>query len=471
MAADSPHNGRSSKVSMATAKGVPVFLILIVAYVSYILVGPLAISYLINNPDHSRQNIAAGIAFPIVWFFLLIPVAVTYIRLLLVVNFDAGYVPLGHDGLEKEPPPAFWMREVFVCDPSGWPIWCAYCKNWKPDRTHHNRDTGRCILKMDHFCPWVGGVVGERSIKFFLQFLVYALILTTYATILFGYYVAHWKHDVQWMVALGIAGFFTFFLLGMVINSFHLAAMGYTTVEHAGRSCTVFLAVLLPPDMQAAVHGRSPAIQRPARTYHSDAIYDEDSDRPLTSEIDDPSHSSYFSSHLNHGQNWPLRRASRSEYWRGTITYPFAPQQTQQQQGQIAAQPRTFAILEAPPGLNPWDLGSPWRNLGSIFGSKLHHWILPIRHAPAPEHVAAVSFYPLGPDFEWLLEESALRQTSPDEFPEQSTVSSRRRRRRTLPAGWQNGERPDGWWPEKEARRVRHEERRRRRESQRDVIL
>lgn len=29
------------------------------------------------------------------------------------------------------------------------------CDNFKPSRAHHDSVTGRCIVKFDHFCPWV----------------------------------------------------------------------------------------------------------------------------------------------------------------------------------------------------------------------------------------------------------------------------------------------------------------------------
>ncbi len=48
----------------------------------------------------------------------------------------------------------FYTRDVFTCEGDGRPIWCSTCLNWKPDRTHHCREAGRCVKKMDHFCPW-----------------------------------------------------------------------------------------------------------------------------------------------------------------------------------------------------------------------------------------------------------------------------------------------------------------------------
>ncbi|KAK3071998.1 Palmitoyltransferase pfa5 [Teratosphaeriaceae sp. CCFEE 6253] len=461
-----------NKVSLGTARVVPAVLALIVAYATYVVVGPLTINYLLDSPDDVQPRIAAGIAIPIVWLFLLTPVAATYLRLLLVVFLDPGYVPQGDETLRKEPPPDFWMRDVFVCDANGIPIWCHHCRNWKPDRAHHNQDSGRCTLKMDHFCPWVGGVVGERSHKFFLQFLIYAMILTAYLTALMAFFVHKTRHrhsNVHFYVALGVGAFFLLFTLGMVVTSIQYAAMGWTTIEQAGRNSSIHLAVLLPPELQASLLNNGPTIPPPATTRLSSSRSGPGED-PFISEIDDPSHSLYFSN--NGAKNWALRRASRSEFWRGTITYPLSL--PTDRPPLPAPEPRIFAILETPRGMNPWDLGSASRNLGAVFGTKLHHWVLPVQHSPCCDHSSQISFYPLGPQFEDFLEDAGLVQ--PLAVPasrgsgKESTLSERRKRRkRRLERGWQNGERPDYWWGEKEARRREKEARRRAMEG--EVIL
>ncbi|KAK4950713.1 Palmitoyltransferase pfa5 [Elasticomyces elasticus] len=452
MATAAPIYGPRNNTSLGTARVVPVVLALIVAYATYVVIGPLTVSYLLNPPHGVTKRIATGIAIPIVWLFLLLLVAATYLRLLIVVIREPGYIAQGHEDLRKHPSTDFWMRDVFVCDSNGYPIWCQYCLNWKPDRTHHNQDVGRCTLKMDHFCPWVGGVVGERSLKFFLQFLVYAMLLSTYLTAVMAFFVhetLHRNSNVHFYVALGIGAFFLLFTLGMAATSIQYAAVGWTTIEQAGRNDSIHLAVLLPPELQAALNGSMPDAP-PAAVSN------------FTSEIDDPAHGSYFSNN----KNWPLRRASRSEYWRGTITYPlFLPTD---RPPLPAPEMRTFAILETPRGLNVWDLGSAWRNLGSVFGTKLHHWVLPVRHSPCCDHSSAVSFYPMGPQFEDFLEDAGLVQPLPPSrgFGKESTVSEQRRRKRKLERGWQNGERPTGWDASEQARRARKEERRR----ERDVI-
>lgn len=204
-------------VTKATARLVPLILIGIVGYALWVVVVTLGgkFAQIIRDPSgtdmsiqadylihpsaiNTTQRIGAGVAIIVLFFLLLIPVAITYLRLLLTVK-DPGFTPQrtndrpwgvgtthdAHDhcveyGIEKPgmgphgesatvlnleaifqrteaPPPGiekFYEKDAFVCDSVGLPRWCSTCSNWKDDRTHHCTDVGRCVRKLDHFCPW-----------------------------------------------------------------------------------------------------------------------------------------------------------------------------------------------------------------------------------------------------------------------------------------------------------------------------
>jgi len=69
---------------------------------------------------------------------------------------------------------------------------CHKCQdNFKPPRAHHDSVTGRCIVKFDHFCPWVNNAVGALNHKFFCLFLLYTGINCLLSLLLLFLRVVH----------------------------------------------------------------------------------------------------------------------------------------------------------------------------------------------------------------------------------------------------------------------------------------
>jgi palmitoyltransferase len=329
---------------------------------------------------------------------------------------------------------------------------------------------------MDHFCPWVGGVVGENGHKFFVQFTTYTTIYTAYILVVMAIFVAESEQvrgtigNVHWVVAIGLSGFFCLFTFGLALMSTHLALRNVTTIENIdAATASYFLAVLLPPALQHEQNLQFPPpaslsrhITPPSRSTSSSA--------PLTSEIDDPAHASYFTNTNTISSERTSRPRKRSrddpaaQYWHGTITYPLYV--SPDRPPLPLPESRTFAILRTPAGMNPWNLGA-YYNFTSVFGTHPHHWLLPVAHSPCTKHDSDISFYAMGWEFEQLLEDARLVQ--PPDFIKQarrrgSSVGGkhvRKKRIKKLDDGWQNGERPPGWELEKEARRIRRMQRER----------
>lgn len=76
---------------------------------------------------------------------------------------------------QSVPPPQ--VQNNVTSKENGQMRFCQKCDCWKPDRTHHCSSCKRCILRMDHHCPWFSTCIGHRNHKFFVQFLVHVTLL------------------------------------------------------------------------------------------------------------------------------------------------------------------------------------------------------------------------------------------------------------------------------------------------------
>ncbi len=77
----------------------------------------------------------------------------------------------------------------FTVKSNGETRFCKKCQARKPDRAHHCSTCKRCVLKMDHHCPWLATCVGLRNYKAFLLFLCYTTLLCFYSFAVSGTWV------------------------------------------------------------------------------------------------------------------------------------------------------------------------------------------------------------------------------------------------------------------------------------------
>ena len=68
---------------------------------------------------------------------------------------------------------------------------CRRCQAYKPPRAHHCSICKRCIIKMDHHCPWVNNCVGIGNHKYFLLFIFYTCLSCVYSLSFLGWRFVH----------------------------------------------------------------------------------------------------------------------------------------------------------------------------------------------------------------------------------------------------------------------------------------
>ncbi|KAJ5176658.1 Palmitoyltransferase pfa5 [Penicillium canariense] len=408
------------RVNLAVSKIIPPVLLGAVVYACYAVTKTLCIDYLLHPlPSYNRRpRVGAGAVIIALFYCLLIPVVSTYIRLLYDVLCNPGYLPLGAERVradvesedptrrhgkrrrktssrkardaEKEDPwkvdlesginnhaggkafpldPAglecFYTKDVFVCQEDGRPPYCSSCCQFKTDRAHHCREVDRCVRKMDHFCPWVGGVVSETSFKFFIQFVVYTAMFCGFVLIVSAYFTAELRRNTgsanpHWAVCIGLSALFAFFTGGMTLSSIQLALLNLTTIENINRRSVVWtLAIRVPEHML-------------------DRLWAPDSPWAPTFRM----------------VTYPLQE-------------PVAPSQPQTA-NLSTGERHTFAILHTLPGENPFSLGSGLKNLQQVMGYSISEWLLPLKHSPCADHSSPTSAFALGPVVTRLKQEAGL---------------------------------------------------------------
>lgn len=190
---DPDHSAMEQSVGQATSVIMPLLELGAIGYVTWVLVYLICVQYLIAPTDAIQQDFgvqprrATGIAVIVIYALVLVVLLVPWLRLLFLIWSTPDVVPVGNAEEEKGRATTkgfgFDTYDAFVCDYQGTPLWCDKCSNWKPDRAHHCKELGRCVRKMDHYCPWAGGIIGETTHKFFMQFVSYAALYTLYVWI------------------------------------------------------------------------------------------------------------------------------------------------------------------------------------------------------------------------------------------------------------------------------------------------
>ncbi|KAL1895836.1 palmitoyltransferase for Vac8p [Sporothrix stenoceras] len=121
---------------------------------------------------------------------------------------------------------------------------CKKCQARKPDRAHHCSTCRRCVLKMDHHCPWLATCIGLRNGKMFLLFLIYTSSLSLFSFAVAGSWV--WTEivndatyttagetlmPVQYIMLTVVGGIIGFAVGLFTVWHIVLASRGQTTIE------------------------------------------------------------------------------------------------------------------------------------------------------------------------------------------------------------------------------------------------
>ncbi|KAI6251254.1 Palmitoyltransferase pfa5 [Erysiphe necator] len=456
-------------IATLTARLIPLLLILVAGYITYVVVRLLSVNYLLAK----KNDKVTAVSILLIYCLLSMVLIASFLRLTYTTYCDPPFVPLGksqtrepgnsnpggsYDDKEDNMSSglqSFYEKSVFISDYTGKPFWCSLCANWKPDRAHHCSQTGRCIKKMDHFCPWVGGPVGESNFKFFIQFTTYGALYCTYVLIVVATITSsRQKNDGEqietaFIITLGLASTFLLFSGGMSLHGIRLAVTNMTQVERIGAKKRVYnLAAIVPSVENLAsennilqyfgsqsfityplvnnieqltwpISSLNPSLsQRPLYLDKNQSTSDysplpsqlgafsnnasegsQTRQQPICSDLINPSSLAGVKNNdlaiLNKGNPDLLEKSIRAN-----TSQSEGP--NSDSEGTLAknclnqTNYRTFVILRTNEGENPWDLGSSLLNWKTVMGNSIIDWILPINRSPCCNHDSPESQFEFG---------------------------------------------------------------------------
>ena len=386
-----------------TARIIPILLVAILGYASYVVTYIECVNYLLRSSTRPLRQTRPGAAIAIltIYYVLLCFLLVSYARLVWTILLHPGVVPRGPQWYveqEQKKRPAslrktsekgdfnetdsgegvsakgtlpdadsyrvqdFWLKDAFICQWDGRPKFCSHCYNYKVDRVHHCSELDRCIYKMDHFCPWVGGIVSETSFKFFIQFTFWGGLFCLFNLIHVAYFFAERQRhgaslNAHWLVMIGLSGLFSLFGMGMCGSSLQFAIENTSTIENLDKRTHVYYVAIYVPYT---------TFERLSNTQR-DAIRWITYPRPP-------------------GEQIHLLQDSGADYADAAGTALPPNSQNLSLPDNASPQPqRTFAVLETAPGANPFDLGA-FNNFKDVMGESFLDWVLPIKHSPCFQH-------------------------------------------------------------------------------------
>jgi palmitoyltransferase len=186
------------RVGQATSVVMPLLELGAVGFVTWVVCYLICVQYLISPAADLRQRFdvqprrGTGIALLVLYAILLLFILAPWLRVTQVIWSKPDLLPRGDAAREKKESDATPMEQydAYICDHHGVPLYCDKCHIYKPDRAHHCKELGYCVRKMDHYCPWAGGIIAETSHKYFMQSVFFGAVYMAYSWVVTAIFLA-----------------------------------------------------------------------------------------------------------------------------------------------------------------------------------------------------------------------------------------------------------------------------------------
>ncbi|WFD29655.1 protein S-acyltransferase [Malassezia sp. CBS 17886] len=114
---------------------------------------------------------------------------------------------------------------------------CHKCDAFKPPRSHHCRVCRRCVLRMDHHCPWIGNCVGHGTYAHFLRFTTAVVLAGAFHLAMISLRVADWW-NLSWYYRAPSTTGMVFLILNYLMCMPAVLLTGFLALYHYHLVCT-----------------------------------------------------------------------------------------------------------------------------------------------------------------------------------------------------------------------------------------
>ncbi|ODV81658.1 Palmitoyltransferase PFA5 [Suhomyces tanzawaensis NRRL Y-17324] len=125
--------------------------------------------------------------------------------------------------------------EVFVSDELGFPFFNSQTNSIAINRTFYLKDTNYNVLKFDHYCVWIGCVIGETNYVFFLKFLV---CLLSIFVIVLGHLIKFVPSNTHrgeinhnFIILFVLCGFWILMITILLVSHLRYVCLNITTLD------------------------------------------------------------------------------------------------------------------------------------------------------------------------------------------------------------------------------------------------
>ena len=119
-----------------------------------------------------------------------------------------------------------------VCQPNGVPKYCATCRIFRPERTSHCAERGRCVAKFDHFCPLLSSAIGIGNYKYYINCLLHSFLLVIYLFVMSVMAVIKIERNAWTVATLVLSSYMFLYVFSVFGVHIYLILNNVTTKEN-----------------------------------------------------------------------------------------------------------------------------------------------------------------------------------------------------------------------------------------------